>query len=113
MDELEKNEELGDLYAYYGSLLTPAQQNYFKEYYYDDLSLGEIATNHSVSRQAVFDNLKRSSRILQNYEAKLHLQHNDQQAESTLADALLAIDNHDSRAARKEILSLLNKMRGE
>ena len=42
MDELTKNEELGDLYAYYGSLLTKGQQSYFEDYYYNDLSLGEI-----------------------------------------------------------------------
>src|SRR5699024_1846969 len=65
MDELTKNEELGDLYAYYGSLLTQGQQSYFEDYYYNDLSLGEIAANHQVSRQAIYDNLKRSSKILQ------------------------------------------------
>ena len=43
MDELEKNERLGDLFAYYGPLLTKGQQEYFEDYYYNDLSLGEIA----------------------------------------------------------------------
>ena len=62
MDELEKNERLGDLFAYYGPLLTKGQQEYFEDYYYNDLSLGEIADNHHVSRQAVYDNLKRSRR---------------------------------------------------
>jgi len=46
MDDLEKNEILGDLYAYYGGLLTKSQQSYFEDYYYNDLSLGEIASNH-------------------------------------------------------------------
>ncbi len=55
MDELEKNERLGDLFAYYGPLLTKGQQEYFEDYYYNDLSLGEIADNHHVSRQAVYD----------------------------------------------------------
>ena len=72
MDELEKNERLGDLFAYYGPLLTKGQQEYFEDYYYNDLSLGEIADNYHVSRQAVYDNLKRSSRALEKYEDKLH-----------------------------------------
>ena len=62
MDELKKSERLGDLYAYYGDLLTKGQQSYFEDYYYNDFSLGEIALNHQVSRQAVYDNLKRSSK---------------------------------------------------
>ena len=33
MDELEKNEKLASLYAYYGELLTKGQQNYFEDYY--------------------------------------------------------------------------------
>ena len=81
MDELTKNEELGDLYAYYGSLLTKGQQSYFEDYYYNDLSLGEIAVNHNVSRQAIYDNLKRSTKILKNYEAKLHMRRDNNHIE--------------------------------
>lgn len=113
MDELTKNEKLGDLYAYYGSLLTVGQQSYFEDYYYNDLSLGEIAINHHVSRQAVYDNLKRSSKILENYENKLHVQRDYNKIEDTLADAVLAIDNNDNQTAKSEILKLLNQMRGE
>lgn len=113
MDELTKNETLGDLYAYYGALLTKGQQSYFEDYYYNDLSLGEIAINHAVSRQAVYDNLKRSSKILLNYEEKLHMRRDNNDIEDTLANVVSLLDNHDSQTAKKEILSLLNKLRGE
>ncbi|RVU71627.1 MULTISPECIES: YlxM family DNA-binding protein [Lactobacillus] len=113
MDELTKNEKLGDLYAYYGSLLTQGQQDYFEDYYYNDLSLGEIAANHEVSRQAVYDNLKRSSKILENYESKLHMKQDYDKIENSLADAVLAIDNNDQQVAKAELVKLLNKMRGE
>lgn len=113
MDELTKNEQLGDLYAYYGSLLTEGQQNYFEEYYYDDLSLGEIAANHDVSRQAVYDNLKRSTKILLNYEEKLHMKRDYNEIEDTLADALLALENRNHQAAKEELTELLNQLRGE
>lgn len=113
MDELTKNEELGDLYAYYGTLLTRGQQSYFEDYYYNDLSLGEIAVNYHVSRQAVYDNLKRSSKILQNYEDKLHMRRDNDHIENVLADVLLSIDNDDSQTAKNEITNLLNQLRGE
>ncbi|SUP61146.1 putative DNA-binding protein [Weissella viridescens] len=49
------------------------QNDYLELYYADDLSLGEVADEFQVSRQAVYDNLKRSTQLLENYEAKLHL----------------------------------------
>lgn len=113
MDELTKNEKLGDLYAYYGSLLTTGQRSYFEDYYYNDLSLGEIADNHHVSRQAVYDNLRRSSKALENYEDKLHMQHDYDQIESRLVDITFALDNNDQLAAKKEVVNLLNQLRGE
>lgn len=42
-----------------------------KLYYYHDLSLGEIAEEKEISRQAVFDNLKRSEEALERYEDEL------------------------------------------
>ena len=113
MDELTKNEELGDLYAYYGSLLTKGQQSYFVDYYYNDLSLGEIAINHHVSRQAVYDNLKRSSKSLQNYEEKLHMRKDNNYIENILTSVLSSLNNNDDKAAKNEITNLLNKLRGE
>ncbi len=42
-------------------------------YYLDDWSLGEIAENFDVSRQAVYDNIKRTEALLEEYEQKLQL----------------------------------------
>lgn len=42
-------------------------------YYLDDLSLGEIAEEFEVSRQAVYDNIKRTEAMLEEYEEKLLL----------------------------------------
>ena len=65
--ELEKNERINALFAFYQPLLTAKQNDYLQLYYADDYSLGEIATEFSVSRQAVYD------KILEGYEQKLHL----------------------------------------
>ncbi|GFZ27222.1 YlxM family DNA-binding protein [Lactobacillus corticis] len=113
MDELTKNERLGDLYAYYGPLLTKAQQDYFEDYYYNDLSLSEIATNHGVSRQAVYDNTKRTAKILEDYEAKLHfkrdLTHLDQLSHET--EQLLTQDK--KTAAVTKLHEMQKIIRGE
>jgi len=40
-------------------------------YYHDDLSLGEIATRAGVTRQAVFDSLRRSVSVLWLFEQRV------------------------------------------
>lgn len=113
MDELEKNEMLGDLYAYYGSLLTKSQQDYFEDYYYNDLSLGEIAINHQVSRQAVYDNLRRCRRLLKKYEDKLHMQRDYNMIEDKLLKVTTALRKDKSDLALQITTDLLNQLRGE
>ena len=70
--EIEKNERINSLFEFYQPLLTEKQNQYLELYYADDFSLGEIAENFNVSRQAVYDNIKRTEKILEAYEAKLH-----------------------------------------
>ncbi|MDE5867574.1 MAG: DNA-binding protein [Anaeroplasmataceae bacterium] len=93
---LEKREEVINLYDVYQDLLTDKQKSYFEEYYFDDLSIGEIAENHTVSRNAVFDQLKRVIGILKDYEAKLKLVEKTSQIEdmdlpSSAKDKILPI----------------------
>ncbi|MFW7386146.1 putative DNA-binding protein [Vagococcus fluvialis] len=64
------------LFEFYSTLLTEKQMNYIELYYGDDLSLGEIAEEYGVSRQAVYDNIKRTEKLLETYEKKLHLYSN-------------------------------------
>ena len=70
---IEQREELIELYDVYYSLLTEKQKEYFEEYYFDDLSISEIAANHDISRNAVHDQLKRVIANLEDYEQKLQL----------------------------------------
>lgn len=71
--ELEKTNRMNALFEFYSTLLTEKQMNYMELYYADDFSLGEIAEEYSISRQAVYDNIKRTEKILEEYEKKLHL----------------------------------------
>ncbi len=68
---LLKREEALSLFDEYGVLLTDSQQEIFSEYYLYDLSLSEIAENHSISKAAASDSLHKSLSKLQEYESKL------------------------------------------
>jgi predicted DNA-binding protein YlxM (UPF0122 family) len=61
------------LFDFYGNLLTLKQQEIYDLYYQQDLSLGEIAEQKKVSRQAIFDLLRRTEEALEDYEGKLGL----------------------------------------
>ncbi len=61
------------LYDFYGELLTEHQRSIYEDAVYNDMSLGEIAEDRGISRQGVHDLIRRCDRILQDYEAKLHL----------------------------------------
>ncbi|MFX3618436.1 MAG: putative DNA-binding protein [Sporolactobacillus sp.] len=70
---LEKILRVNALYDFYQPLLTSKQQEYLDLYYLNDFSLGEIAERCHVSRQAVYDNLKRAEAALEAFEEKLGL----------------------------------------
>ena len=61
------------LLDFYGPLLTDKQRMSLQLHHEDDMSLGEIAEELGVSRQAVHDNLQRARHILNDYESKLRL----------------------------------------
>lgn len=56
------------LFDFYGDLLTEKQRSYFDQYYNQDLSLAEIAENEGVSRQGVYDVLRRTVDTLRRME---------------------------------------------
>lgn len=70
---LEKTTRVNYLFDFYQELLTPKQKSYMELYYLEDYSLGEISETYDVSRQAVYDNIKRTEAMLEEYEEKLGL----------------------------------------
>ncbi|WP_256761460.1 YlxM family DNA-binding protein [Cohnella sp. WQ 127256] len=70
---LEKTNRINELFDFYGPLLTEKQQTFLKCYFHDDYTLGEIAADFQISRQAVYEHLKRAEQVLEEYESKLQL----------------------------------------
>jgi len=68
---LDQLARVARLYDFYGPLLTPKQRQWLEFHYHNDLSLGEIAKEEGISRQAVYDSLQRAIRALEDYEAHL------------------------------------------
>jgi len=64
---------LNDLFDLYGSLLTDKQQLYFKDYYFNNLSYGEIGEKYGTSRNAIFNQIKIINEKLNFFEKKLKL----------------------------------------
>ena len=87
--------EITLLFDTYGGMLTEKQQEYLDMRYNQDLSLGEIAQEQGVSRQAVFDNLTRTEALLRRMEenigsVKRHMQM--RQAVQEILEAATVLD---------------------
>lgn len=76
---------LSSLYDYYKCLLTDKQQHYFEDYYFDNLTMEEIAENDNVSKNAVSKSLIEVKEKLEYYEESLHLLANKKNIENILA----------------------------
>lgn len=84
--KLEKRDYYCTLFDIYGKLFTDKQQTYFKDYYFEDLSLSEIAENYGISRSAVFDVISKMQSQLEEYEIKLNIDKNKENILGILYD---------------------------
>lgn len=77
---MSKNLLICDLLELYGGLLTEKQFRLLELYYFDDLSLSEIAENEGGSRQGAMDVIKRAEKELLKIEGTLGIynRNNDQ-----------------------------------
>jgi uncharacterized protein len=71
--EIEQHIRINLLIDIYGKLLTDKQRIVMDLYFDEDLSLAEIAETQAISRNAVHDHIKRTVKILENYEENLQL----------------------------------------
>lgn len=81
------------LYDFYGELLTEHQKNIYEDVVMDDMSYSEVARAYGISRQGVYDMIKRCDKILEDYEDKLKLVEKFVSARDTIADIKVKLDN--------------------
>ncbi len=84
--DIEKMVEIELLYSQYASLLTSKQREIISMYYEEDYSLGEISQLLNISRQSVYDSLKRSENTLKDYEKKLEMVKSSQKLEKIVIE---------------------------
>ena len=76
---------LSSLYDYYKELLTDKQRSYFEDYYFDNLTMEEIAENNDISKNAVSKTIIEVKDKLNEYESILHLMSNRKHIEDALS----------------------------
>ncbi len=97
---MNNREELINIYLIYKDLLTKKQQDYFKYYYFEDLSLSEISENMLVSKAFVGKTLKQIENKLNDLESTLKI--------NTLYNKIKEISkNTTDKEAKKELENLI------
>ena len=76
-----------DLFDYYKGLLTKTQQDYFIDYYFNNLTQEEIADNYHVSKNAISKTLKEVKEKLDYYEEILALYKNKEKIKELLSSS--------------------------
>lgn len=105
---IEKTTRMNFLFDFYQALLTDKQRSYMELYYLDDLSLGEIAEEYTISRQAVYDNIRRTEAMLEEYEEKLCLFSKFQRRKETVEQLLTLVKD---QSTEKELIQLINQLK--
>ena len=112
-ENLRKKVDLAFLSAFYGGMLTENQRRVLSLHCEEDLSLGEIAEEVGISRQAVHETLSRASAKLTEMEASLGVADRFRRMESGLESALEALRDHEYTLAEKTLEDLLRLDREE
>ena len=106
------------LFDFYGELLTAKQKEYFDLHYNADYSLSEIAEMTGISRQGVWDIIKRAEETLRKTEEKTGLigrfrEHQEAVAEmeQTIAKLLRETDGK-AKVLTEQLSESLNKLKG-
>lgn len=99
------------LFDFYGDLLTEKQREYYDLHFNSDLSLQEIAEQSGVSRQAVWDIIRRAEQSLNEIEDKTGLVARAvrrRKAVEELTELIAALPDGAEKAEMLGIISELN-----
>ena len=106
------------LLDFYGELLTDKQRECCELYYNEDLSLSEIAEQSGVSRQGVWDNIRRADAALRQFEEKTGLIRRLEEQQRALkalkekASGLCALTEGRAKEIADEVLSGIDSLLG-
>lgn len=108
-EDLRKKVDLAFLSAFYGGMLTDHQRRILSLHCEEDLSLGEIAEEVGISRQAAHETLTRAAAKLTEMESVLGVAGRFRRMESGLEDALFLLRSRDYVRAENVLTELLNE----
>ncbi len=95
------------LYDFYGELLTEHQKDIYEDIVMNDLSYSEIARLNGISRQGVYDMIKRCDKILEDYESKLKLVEKFVNARNKISDIQESIEELKSKNQDKALDNMI------
>lgn len=107
------------LLDFYGELLTEKQRECYDLHYNEDLSLAEIAEQSGISRQGVWDNIRRAEAALKNYEDKTGLVRKFYDSSKALAalkqktERLVSLTDGEAKEAAQSVLNDINRLAEE
>lgn len=90
------------LFDFYGELLTDKQKEYFDLHYNEDYSLSEIAEMTGISRQGVWDIIKRAEETLRKTEEKTGLIGRFRETQTAIGAIETALEALSARLSGKE-----------
>lgn len=102
----EKIVEITYLFDFYGNLLSENQYSAIELYYIHDLSLSEISEILNISRQGVFDALKRAENRLYDFENKLGLVKKFSENKDRMSEILNTVKNINKNTGDKNFINI-------
>lgn len=107
MNEVEELVELAMLYDFYGGLLKEHNKEIFEDYILNDLSLAEIASQEGITRQGVYDVVKRCSKQLREYEEELQLVKKFREMKRKLKEVISLLKKSSQEESQLDLLQLI------
>jgi len=108
--KMDKIYEISLLLDFYGQLLSKKQYEILDLHFNNDYSLGEIAEHFNISRQGIFDNIKRGKAYLLNLEEKLGLVNKFTEQKAKAEKILEYIKKINKENMNKEDIEYLKKI---
>ena len=98
------------LFDFYGELLTGKQREYYDLHYNEDLSLHEIAEQNGVSRQAVWDIIRRAEAAMTDMEEKTGFVARAVRRRRSVEELAAEAEKLEDSAEKRRIIELLSAL---